>query len=128
MRKPRNDLEHIEQVKLFNWARQNESMYLHLSLLFAIPNGGRRHIGTARKLKAEGVKAGVPDCFLAVPKDEKHGLFIEMKNGKNKPTSNQNWWLTSMKVEGYETAVCYRFEEARGTIIEYMKLEVKDAR
>ena len=73
MRKPRNDLEHIEQVKLFNWARQNESMYLHLSLLFAIPNGGHRHIGTARKLKAEGVKAGVPDCFLAVPKDEKHG-------------------------------------------------------
>ena len=66
MRKPRNDLEHIEQVRLFNWARQNESTHLHLSLLFAIPNGGKRHITTATRLKASGAKSGIPDIFLPV--------------------------------------------------------------
>ena len=39
-----------------------------LELLHAIPNGGKRDKVTAAKLKAEGVKAGIPDIFLPVPK------------------------------------------------------------
>ena len=41
--------------------------------LFAIPNGGARHIGTAIKLKSEGVTAGVSDLFLMIPSGQKHG-------------------------------------------------------
>lgn len=37
-------------------------------LLFAIPDGGRRDAVTGAHLKAEGVRAGVPDMFLAVPR------------------------------------------------------------
>jgi len=125
MRIKRNDFEHIEQVKLFNWAKEKESLHLHLSLMFAIPNGGKRHIGTATKLKAEGVKSGVPDVFLAVPKNGKSGLFLEMKYGKNKLSTNQRWWIDSLRVEGYETAVCYGFEEARDKIISYLELETR---
>jgi len=125
MRLKRKDCEHYEQVKLFNWAKEKESLHLHLSLMFAIPNGGKRHIGTATKLKAEGVKSGVPDVFLAVPKNGKSGLFIEMKYGKNKPSANQKWWIDSLRVEGYETAVCYGFEEARDAIIKYLELETR---
>ena len=125
MRIKRNDFEHIEQVKLFNWAKEKESLHLHLSLMFAIPNGGKRHIGTATKLKAEGVKSGVPDVFLAVPKNGKSGLFLEMKYGKNKLSTNQRWWVDSLRVEGYETAVCYGFEEARDKIISYLELETR---
>ena len=125
MRLKRKDYEHYEQVKLFNWAKEKESLHLHLSLMFAIPNGGKRHIGTALKLKNEGVKSGVPDVFLAVPKNGKSGLFIEMKYGKNKPSANQKWWIDSLRVEGYETVVCYGFEEARDAIIKYLELETR---
>ena len=123
MRMKRNDFEHLEQVKLFNWAREKESLHLHLGLMFAVPNGGKRPIGTAKKMKAEGVKSGVPDVFLAVPKNDKHGLFIEMKYGKNKMSANQVWWTNSLKVEGYAVAVCYSFEEARDSIKKYLGLE-----
>ena len=58
--------EHEEQVALFEWAEWNKRQYPELELMFAIPNGGQRHVVVAKKLKDEGVKAGVPDIFLPV--------------------------------------------------------------
>ncbi len=51
--------EHQEQCALFHWAAHMESKHPQLGLLFAIPNGGLRNKLVARKLKMEGVKAGV---------------------------------------------------------------------
>ena len=115
--------EHSEQVALFGWAKANEPRHLQLGLMFAIPNGGKRHIVTGKKLKAEGVKSGVPDIFLGVPKNGKHGLFIELKVGKNKPSKNQLWWIHSLRAEGYAVEVCWGFEEARDAIINYLGIE-----
>ena len=53
--------EHVEQVRLFAWAKYACSTLPKLSLLYAIPNGGARHKAVAAKLRAEGVKPGVPD-------------------------------------------------------------------
>lgn len=117
--------EHSEQVALFDWAKANESRHLQLGLLFAIPNGGKRHIVTGKKLKAEGVKSGVPDIFLGVPKNGKHGLFIELKVGKNKPSKNQLWWIHSLRAEGYAVEVCYGFLEAQTAIIDFLEIEVQ---
>ena len=117
--------EHTEQVALFDWARANEPRHLQLGLLFAIPNGGKRHVGTGRKLKAEGVKSGVPDIFLGVPRNGKHGLFIELKVGKNKPSKNQLWWIHSSRAEGYAVEVCYGFLETQTAIIDYLGIETE---
>ena len=43
----------------------------------AIPNGGLRDISTARKLKAEGVRAGVAD--LQILMEQGRVLWIELK-------------------------------------------------
>jgi len=53
-----NDVEHQIQVAI--------AQYLDLRRLcwWAVPNGGRRNIGTAKKLKAEGVKSGIPDISI----------------------------------------------------------------
>lgn len=53
-----NDIEHQIQKAI--------AQYLDLLGLcwWAVPNGGRRNIGTAKKLKAEGVKSGIPDITL----------------------------------------------------------------
>ena len=125
--------EHTEQVALFNWAKLMESRHPQLALMFAIPNGGKRPVVktkrgnfsfVGRSLKLAGTKAGIPDIFLPVPHGEKHGLWIELKVGKNKPTKAQNMWLSNLASEGYETAVCYGFEEAKNKIVEYLGLEL----
>ena len=117
--------EHTEQVALINWCKIMECSHPQLGLIFSIPNGGNRHIVTARKLRAEGMKSGVPDLFLPIPRNGKHGLFIEMKFGKNKASENQQKWLMSLDAENYQTSVCYGFDEGRETIIKYLGLETE---
>src|SRR3990167_7125439 len=53
------------------WAYNNKRLGVpDVRLLFAIPNGGLRNIRVAMNLKAEGVRAGIPDYFLAVPRQK----------------------------------------------------------
>lgn len=93
--------EHAEQVALFAWAALNAQKYPELRLMFAIPNGGKRDKITAAMLKAEGVKAGTSDIFLPVARGMWHGLFIELKVGKNKPSLEQELFIHNMQQAGY---------------------------
>lgn len=113
--------ESVEQICLFRWAIYASGTMPELELLHHIPNGGKRDITTARRLKAEGVKAGVPDISLPVPSGRYHGLYIELKAGKNKTTENQNEWLDKLTQQGYYIAVCYGWEAASKVITEYLK-------
>ena len=115
--------EHEEQVAVFEWAEVAKQKYPELELLFAVPNGGLRHVVVAKKLKAEGVKSGVPDIVLPVPKSEFHGLFIELKYGKNKPSENQKRWATKLTQQGYCVALCYGAMEAIAQIKLYLELK-----
>lgn len=118
----RNDYEHQEQVDLFYWVALYESHYPELGLMFAIPNGGQRNVLVAMKMKAEGVKAGIPDIFLPVAKQGFHGLFIEMKYGKNKTSENQKLWIENLKEQHYRVEVCYGSREAQNVLIDYLDL------
>lgn len=113
--------ESIEQICLFRWAAYSSGAMPELKLLYHIPNGGKRDIATAKKLKAEGVKAGVPDICLPVARGKYHGLYIELKVGKNKTTENQDMWLEALNKNGYYTNVCYGWEEASKVITDYLK-------
>ena len=115
--------EHDEQCALFEWADIAKQKYPELSLLFAIPNGGKRDIQVARKLKAEGVRAGVPDIFLPVPRKNYHGLFIELKYQRGRATQNQLRWLHVLMNYGYNCKICYGWEHAKHTITQYLTHE-----
>ena len=112
--------ESEEQQTLFQWAEMMSRRYPQLALLYHIPNGGARSKGTAGRLKAEGVKSGVPDICLPVAKGRFHGLYIEMKVGKNKPTANQIMWIDSLLAEGYQAKVCYGWQESVKVIEDYL--------
>lgn len=112
--------EHDEQVRIFAWASYLEIQIPKLKMMFHIPNGGHRYKAVAVKMKAEGVKAGVPDIFLAYPSGDYHGLFIEMKVGRNKTTDHQNEWIYRLNEAGYLAVVCYGFEEAKREILDYL--------
>jgi hypothetical protein len=88
--------------------------------MFAIPNGGMRNIGTAIKLKNEGVLAGVADLFLMLPNKTHHGLFIEMKAAKGKISNQQKYFLEQAQAQNYATCVCYSFDEAQAAINNYL--------
>jgi len=113
--------EHDEQVALFHWARLSEGRWPELALLFAIPNGGKRHIRVAAKLKAEGVKTGVPDMCLPVARGRQHGLFIELKHGRNTATASQARWIDRLRAAGYRTEVVWECEGARRVIEDYLQ-------
>lgn len=115
-----------EQKALFEWARWEQNRHPELRTLFHIANGGSRNPIEARHLKEQGVKPGVPDIFLPVPKGEYHGLWIEMKRRKGGKVSDaQRGFIQTMNRLGYCAVVCRGWEEARNTILEYLKSERK---
>lgn len=116
--------EHDEQVALFQWAEFRKGVLPHIERMFAVPNGGHRHKATAAKMKAEGVKPGVPDVMLPVARGGYCGLFIEMKFGRNKPTKKQADWLDYLATAGYCTAVCWDVNDAIETIEDYYEMEL----
>lgn len=121
--------EHTEQCAVIQWARLHEERYPALKLLFAVPNGGYRNKVTAIKLQEEGVKSGVPDLLLPIARKRVYstwaGLAIEMKDGKNKTTPNQDWWLQSLSDYGWCTQVCHSADEAIKAISEYLGIPVE---
>ena len=64
MRIEREPLEAEEQKALFEWAGYMGGKHPELRFMYHVPNGGRRNAREAAMLKAEGVKAGVPDIVL----------------------------------------------------------------
>lgn len=83
-----------EQMTLFSWAAMQSGKYPELNLLYHVPNGGSRHKAEAGRLRAEGVKAGVPDLCLPVARGQYHGLYIELKRQRGGRTSDhQSEWL-----------------------------------
>jgi len=115
--------EHHEQKALFRWAEVAQYQYPELALLYAIPNGGHRHKAVAAKLKAEGVRKGVPDICLPVPRGRWHGLYIEMKTPAGTVRPEQKRWLSALRGQGYDAAVCRGWESARRFIEEYLQQE-----
>ncbi len=113
--------EHAEQAALFRWAAMASARHPALHLLHAIPNGGHRDIRVARKLKAEGVKRGVPDLCLPVARGGFHGLYIELKALDGTATREQRRWVVALRLQGYRAEVCRGWCEARALIVAYLQ-------
>ncbi len=116
MKHPESD----EQQALFQWAGLNSAAHPELDLLYHIPNGGKRDRREASRLKLEGVKAGVPDLCLPVARGGYHGLYIELKAGKNTATPLQRQWITALIRQGYVAAVCNGWEKVAQVLVDYL--------
>ena len=108
------------QAALFCWAAANTAQYPQLKWLFAIPNGGSRHIAEATKMVATGLRKGVPDVFLPWPNYGYAGLFIEMKIKEGKISKDQNEWINYLSNSGYKAIVCWSWEEAKKELLDYL--------
>jgi hypothetical protein len=113
--------EDAMQMALFCWAQQNQDKYPELKYLFHIPNGGFRDIRTAGKLRATGVKKGVPDICLPVKRGLFSGLWIELKKDYKAPISKeQEEWLDFLRTQGFAALVCVGWTDAKEVIECYL--------
>lgn len=115
--------EEQEQATVFEWAEYQSNAYPELRFMYHPANEGKRSITAGATLKKVGLKKGVPDICLPAACGCYHGLYIEMKFGKNKPTKEQLEYLIFLNAQGYCVKVCYSADEAINTIAEYLKLK-----
>lgn len=111
--------EHNAQRLLVAWFRDR---YPHLAtVFFAIPNGGARDPATGRKLKEEGALKGIPDLMLAVPRNGKAGLFLEMKTRTGSVKPEQKAAHEALREQGYIVEVARGYEAAKTAVLDYLE-------
>lgn len=111
--------ESQEQAAYFEWA----AYIPDLRWAHAIPNGGKRDKKEAANLKRQGVKPGVSDIFLPLPRGKYHGLYIELKTKDGRPSTEQKEFISYVRKNGYAACVCYGTEEAITATKQYLKLK-----
>ena len=118
--------EDEEQIAVMQWAAYQMGRWPELQWLYHIPNGGKRGKIEAARFKAMGVKAGVPDLHLAVPRGGYHGLYIEMKRREyGRVSADQREWIDGLRETGYCGAVAYGCHEAEDVLEAYLRGKIK---
>ncbi|WP_323115404.1 VRR-NUC domain-containing protein [Pseudomonas guariconensis] len=77
-------------------------------LMYHVPNGGHRLKEVAAKLKAQGVKAGIPDLVLPMARGGYFGLYIEFKATVDPAavSPSQQACIRRLNDQGYLAVVC----------------------
>lgn len=111
--------EEEEQAQVCSWL-DNEHPEIKY---FAVPNGARTSWSTAKKLKATGLKAGVPDLVFPNPRGGFHGYYQEMKRRKGGVVSpDQFLWIEFLRGQGYCVDVVKGADESKAGILAYHSL------
>ncbi|MBQ4788057.1 VRR-NUC domain-containing protein [Pectobacterium versatile] len=109
-----------EQAALIEWADKTVINGIKIGdYLLHIPNEGKRGPKAARDAKRLGVRAGMPDLFLAFPRGAYAGLWIEMKAKGGKLSAQQEVWIKRMSSVGYNAQVCFGYDHAVHDIVNY---------
>lgn len=115
--------EENAQIAFFDWVDLQtygrDLTPLH-EFCFANPNGGNRDTLEAKRLKAQGVLAGVSDIFLMIAKQGYHGLWIEMKHGDNELSDKQKIFKKNAVRAGYQHVTCYSVDDAIEEVTLYL--------
>jgi hypothetical protein len=91
-------------------------------LFYSVPNEARRSYKLANYLKLMGLKSGVPDICICKAMHGYHGMYIELKVGRNKLTENQKDLLSKLSDEGYlAVEVRDSFEEFKDVVGRYLR-------
>ncbi len=89
-------------------------------MFFAVGNGGKRNVWTAKIMKDEGVCAGVADLILLIPQGGYAALAIEMKTPVGKQSAEQKAFERECKKYKVKYVVCHSLEEFQGAVQEYI--------
>ncbi len=105
--------EHRLQTALCDYLMLAARPELHW---FAIPNGEKRHIRVAQRLKNEGVRRGTPDLCFMLP-GGKVG-WLEMKAAKGSLSPDQKVFRDKAALLGHAWAMARTIDEALAFLTE----------
>lgn len=135
-RKPRH-LEEDEQALVVQWAALKRTEFGLLTRhLFSIPNGAylagseKKRGAQMGRLQRAGLRVGASDLFVALPRRQWHGLYVEMKKERvafrsraeadGAVSDEQRIFGEDMLEAGYLWIVAYGFDEAKHVIEAYV--------
>ncbi len=119
-------LEDIDHINSINWFHHNFPELADDLHHFA--NERKCSQSEGRLLKRKGVKKGVYDFFLAIPMNEFHGLWIELKVGKGKLSDEQIAFGERKNKRGYLAVAVWGYEALKAVILNYLKDYINDRR
>lgn len=119
--------EHAHQCAIFACLANLSKKFsiLGTKIIFAIQNEAESdngHRGIMRS--AAGRKKGVADIFVSYPSWGYHGLYIELKVGRNRQSADQKIFENEVVKNGYAYAVVYGWKQAVSTILHYLQIKV----
>lgn len=102
--------------------RQVPLFFPHLPdrLLFAVPNGGSRHKIEAANMKRQGVKRGVADVILQIPKKGYASLCLEFKTPTGRQSDEQKEYQRQVEMAGSKYVVVRSVEQAIRIMQKYL--------
>ena len=89
-------------------------------LLFAVPNGGSRHKIEAANMKRQGVKRGVADVILQIPKKGYASLCLEFKTSTGKQSAEQKEYQRQVEMAGSKYVIVRSVEQAIQVMQQYL--------
>ncbi|EKN5929943.1 VRR-NUC domain-containing protein [Yersinia enterocolitica] len=121
VRKVNHQAETEEQAALIEWADKTVIDGICIGdYLIHIPNEGKRGPKAARDAKRLGLRKGVPDLFLALPRGGYAGLWVEMKVIGGKVTAEQQLWLLRLRNSSYRAEVCEGLDAVKKVLFQYL--------
>ena len=115
--------EHEIQKEYFRLLKSEEHKHPAIPYIFSIPNGGARHIKVAMKMKAEGVKRGVPDIFIPYVVGGFGGAWIETKTQDGRLSPHQKEYKKFLETQ-YKHYLCRSVTEMFEATENYLKIKL----
>lgn len=113
----REDDELITLVEWINWQANKDPRF---SLIYHVANERKTSWAAGKRLKAKGVRRGVPDICVPIPSGDYHGLYIEMKIKPNSLTPEQVLFCTGLREQRYAVYIAWSAAEAIDIIRGYL--------
>jgi hypothetical protein len=101
------------QKTVMEWVRCDPVLR---ALVIHIPNEGKRTSRYGKSLKDLGMRPGVADLFIGMPRHGYHGAWLELKSKNGTVSDMQREFLKDMSDQNYFSAICWSIEEAINTI------------
>jgi hypothetical protein len=101
--------ESVIHESVMEWVRAHPKIS---PFVMHFPNEGKRSIQYGAYLKRLGMRPGVSDLFIAIPKRGYHGAWLELKSANGKLSLLQKLFLEDMAKQEYAAVVTYSLDDS----------------